>query len=67
LREGAAAQHNLREGPVTRKKPRSATSKRSAPHLKDLKPAPVTGAEAKSVKGGQELPPDKRRQIARDT
>jgi hypothetical protein len=34
--------------------------------LKDLKPAPISGAEARQVKGGKDLPPDKQRQIARD-
>ena len=46
-------------------KPGSAAAKRASTHLKDMKPAPISRAEAKLVKGGT-LPPDKQRQIARD-
>ena len=52
---------------MPKKKARSANAKRSSTQLENLKPAPMTGAKAKLVKGGQGLPADKQRQIARDT
>lgn len=52
---------------MPRKKSRAAKAKRSSTQLKSLKPAPMIGAEARLVKGGQGLPTDKQRQIARDT
>jgi hypothetical protein len=51
---------------MPKKKARPANAKRSSTQLKTLKPAPMTSAEAKLVKGGG-LPPEKKRQIAHDT